>query len=254
MRRKVVALIGCFAPLTGCTTYKLVGHNVVHEVVQYEDDQKIRHRLRTDAERLWQTIAAEYPRRTFSREFRDGFVDGYADYLDSGGTAGPPLVPPVRYRRSKYFCPEGQALVRDYFAGFKYGTEVACATGQRQFLTVPVLLPVEKPDPPLSISVSESTKPTMPPPPPLPSEEGAETIPPPGIPLDAPMPVPAVPPVPDAGPRNDMPKATPPAPAGPAVPSVGKIRPASAVEPVAPPTFGEPPVPDAPAFLRPVPE
>ena len=52
--------------------------------------------------------------------------------LDNGGTTQPPVVPPLRYRRSQYLTPNGHARVRDYLTGFKYGAEVACATGRRQ--------------------------------------------------------------------------------------------------------------------------
>jgi hypothetical protein len=198
MRWRAILIVGCLAPLTGCTTLKISGHNLVHEPVQYEDDQKIRRRLRCDAEKLWDDIARENPDRTFSREFHHGFVDGYVDYLDSGGAPIPPLVPPVRYRRSKYLCPEGHALVRDYFAGFKYGAEVGCASGQRQYLTVPVLLPVLKPESPVNIAVTKEPAAQIPPPPLLPSEEAAgRTGPvddapakPPGTPLGLPKPVP----------------------------------------------------------------
>lgn len=83
----------------------------------------------------------QYPRCLFTAEFRDGFIDGFTDYLDRGGSAAPPAVPPKKYQRNKYLNAEGHALIQDWFLGYQYGIDVAIATGQRKFLTVPVLLP-----------------------------------------------------------------------------------------------------------------
>jgi hypothetical protein len=104
-------------------------------------EDAIQHQIRKDAREAWREVQTQYARRAFTAEFRDGFLDGYIDYLDRGGDAQPPVVPPAKYtRHQKYFTPEGHALLRDYLLGFKYGVDVAVATGQRQYLTVPVLL------------------------------------------------------------------------------------------------------------------
>ena len=260
MRWKAAVIVGTLAPLTGCNIFKPAAHNLGNEPIQYFDELKVEHRLKKDAERIWCAIAQQYPDRTFSREFREGFEQGYFDYLDNGGKATPPLVPPLKFRRSKYLCPSGHALIRDYFAGFKYGTEVACASGQRQYLTVPVLIPIAKQDAPLNISVGDAEKvPPMPPPPPLPSEEAAaaeEKAKPLGPPQ--PVPAPAAPPTGSGGgatlPRLDVPT-LPPAdkpPAGPSVPTLGRVRPAAAIEvpePTAVPAVGFDPAPAPPPEL-----
>jgi hypothetical protein len=258
MRWKATIVAGALAPLGGCNVYQLAAHNLANEPVQFADELKVKHRLKEDADRVWKAIACQYPHRTFSKEFQEGFETGYEDYLDSGGKASPPLVPPLKFRRSKYMCPSGHALIRDYFAGFKYGTEVACASGQRQFLTVPVLIPVTKPDAPLNISTGEDQAvPAMPPPPPLPSEEEAAGRKP-AAPLGPPQPVPApvVPVAPPPGavlPRIDVPALPPaaPSPAGRKVPTEGKVRTASATgnPPPAVPAAGFAPAVDPPAGL-----
>ena len=129
----------CLLPgLAGCGTV----YNLTTEVCLAHAQHGIKHKLRKDAQVAWQTVCGQNPRRSFTHEFHDGFLDGYVDYLDRGGSAQPPATPPIKYVYAKrYFTPEGHCLVRDYYLGFKYGTDVAVASGRREFLTVPVLPP-----------------------------------------------------------------------------------------------------------------
>jgi len=227
MRWKRVLWAGWLAPaLGGCHTPGvpgvpelpsggLVGHT----------QAAIEHRIRADGREAWKAVRAEYPRRCFTAEFRDGFLDGYTDHLDRGGDGTPPPVPPLRYtRHARYFTPEGHVLLRDYFLGFKYGADVAAATGQRQFLTVPVLVPDGAPVP---VPVHEVVAPPAPPPAPVP------------------LPLPLPPPTPQ--PKSDSPVAPPPAG------SSGSKFPEPAALPVsvAAPKLPEPPaaVPSLPAHV-----
>jgi hypothetical protein len=150
MRWKALALAGAAWPaLAGCNIVHNAARNVVNEPHVVLAQHAIEHDLRADARRAWREVRADYPRRAFTAEFRDGFLDGYVDYLDRGGNGSLPAVPPAKYtRHKKYFTEEGQCLVKDYFLGFQYGQEIAIATGKRQFLTVPVLLPQEPVGPP----------------------------------------------------------------------------------------------------------
>lgn len=190
MRWKRVLWVGWLAPaLGGCHTPGvsgvpelpsggLVGHT----------QAAIEHRIRSDAREAWKAVRAEYPRRCFTAEFRDGFLDGYTDHLDRGGDGTPPPTPPLRYtRHPRYFTPEGHVLLRDYFLGFKYGADVAAATGQRQYLTVPVLVPdAGGPPPELVAPAPVPTPPVqapLTPPRPLP-------VPPPKSDRPVPLPVP----------------------------------------------------------------
>lgn len=145
MRWKRVAWAGWLAPAlgAGCHTPGVPGVPALPSGALVGHTQAaIEHRIRTDAATAWRAVRAEHPRRCFTAEFRDGFIDGYTDHLDRGGDGTPPPTPPLRYtRHPRYFTPEGHALLKDYFLGFKYGADVAAATGQRQFLTVPVLVP-----------------------------------------------------------------------------------------------------------------
>lgn len=139
---KRVAWAGCLIPaLGGCHVACHTTQGLVTDKLAAHTQKAIDHEIRKSAREAWREVRCQYARRAFTAEFRDGFLDGYSDYLDRGGDAQPPAVPPVRYtRHHKYFTPEGHALIRDYFLGFKYGVDVAIATGRRQYLTVPVLL------------------------------------------------------------------------------------------------------------------
>jgi hypothetical protein len=155
----------------------LHNHAVIHS--EKEIAREIHHR----AHEAWTCVRTEYPRKLFSAEFRDGFLDGYSDYLDRGGAGQPPAVPPQRYTQNKkYYTPEGHALLRDYFLGFQYGTDVAIATGQRQYLTVPVLIPDD--------GTPVSTEPATAVPAPLPKPPAVPPSDAPVKPVPQPLPVP----------------------------------------------------------------
>jgi hypothetical protein len=147
MRWKRIGLAGLLAPaLAGCHVCCPDARDLLAEKLTVCGEAAVTHELRQDAKCAWREVRTQYPRRMFSEEFRDGFLDGYTDYLDRGGSATLPAVPPAYLTRNKkYYTPEGQARLKDYFLGFQYGMDVAIATGCRQFLTVPVLLPQKEP-------------------------------------------------------------------------------------------------------------
>jgi hypothetical protein len=265
--------------LAGCNLAYYTAYNLKNETHQRVDEHHLSKRLRAEAQAAWGEVCRQYPGQPFTAEFRDGFTEGYVDYLEHGGLVQPPAAPPPRYRRNDYLSPEGHALIKDYFAGFQYGAEVALATGRREFLTIPILLPNPKPEQPLDIRIPappgvEPVGPVEPAPapkpspvgPPAPAPAAAPTAPlpttPPGQPLPVPMPtvppglgnpVPpkgegAIPPKPD-GPPSDPPKGDRPKPvsvrAEPAAPTVAP-PPAQPALPDRPPP-GRPPVARPPA-------
>lgn len=126
---KSVAWASCLVPvLAGCGSLR---HTVAPEHDRSETRRGIARDQRRDARDAWQAVRTGHTGRAFSDEFRDGFHDGYADYLDRGDGAHPPAVPPDRYAREPYTAPDGQSLVRDYYLGFDYGKGVAVASGRR---------------------------------------------------------------------------------------------------------------------------
>lgn len=146
---KALLLALSVAPLSGCLLAQHTARNLFNEPAELHDNKKIARQLRRDAQTVWAEVRSQYPQRTFTADYADGFADGYVDYLDSGGTAQPPAVPPLKYRRSRYMNSEGHALIRDYFCGFQYGCQVAAASGKRGLITVPILLPEPPVDSPV---------------------------------------------------------------------------------------------------------
>lgn len=144
MRWKWVVRAACLAPMFGgCVGVYHPRDDWAAERGANQFEREIRRTIERRAREAWQEVVRQYSRRQFTPEFRDGFLDGYTDYLDRGGDGQPPAAPPPRYTQNKhYYTPEGHVRLRDYLLGFKYGTDVAVASGQRQFLTVPVLVPV----------------------------------------------------------------------------------------------------------------
>lgn len=169
MRWRSVAIAGALWPAAagGCNIAHNAARNIINEPHVVWTQHAIKHDLKMRAKAAWETARFECPEHADSAAFRDGFVDGYVDYLDRGGNGSIPAVPPAKYTRHKdYYTENGQCLVKEYFLGFKTGQEVAIATGQRQVLTVPVLLPLEPTGPPaftLAPAGAEQAPPMIPP-------------------------------------------------------------------------------------------
>jgi hypothetical protein len=153
MRYRMWLLAGCLSPLAGCHLAKNISHNLHNEPAQYFDDEHVEKQLRKEARAAFAEVKRQYPHRFFGDDFQEGFIEGYSDYLNHGGKAELPAMPPLKYRRAKYLNPEGHAQIRDWFLGFKYGMDVAVATGCRPFYTFPILTTDPKELPSLDITV-----------------------------------------------------------------------------------------------------
>jgi hypothetical protein len=95
----------------------------------------LRDRAPGDSRGAWRAVRDQHPEQRFTAEFESGFHDGYAECTTCGG-ARPPAVAPTKFLRDrKYLTATGHGLVRDYYSGFQYGSEVAAANGHT--LSVP---------------------------------------------------------------------------------------------------------------------
>jgi hypothetical protein len=99
-------------------------------------------------------------------------------------------VPPTKYRRGRFLTANGHARIHDYYAGFQHGANCATASGQRQYLTVPVM--VTDPAPEQLPAVRQ-----------VPKEQCAPNGPAPGVPTaTAPQAVPSLPATPQPVPTD----------------------------------------------------
>lgn len=171
--------IFCFLSLTplcqGCITFANTARTLVLQPAHFADelDRVLTHCLhvRMGKEAL-ATNQALHTGEACSRDFADGFVDGYARYLDKGGDGNPPPLPPRRYWRVHCRTPEGKQVVEEYFAGFRAGSAAAIASGFRSVDTVATSLP---PRPPRAASAGWATAEAEPSA--LPSDESALPVP-----------------------------------------------------------------------------
>lgn len=238
MTLRMLVILGCVTPLAGCHLATNIARNAYNEPAEIHDEYSVVRQLRREGKAAFAEVNRQYPRRSFSHDFECGFVDGYLDYLDSGGKAEIPAMPPLHYRRAKYLNPEGHAQIRDYFLGFKYGMDVAIATGCRPFYTVPILVAEPGELPPLNITV-------LPPPP----DQNAP-MPKLGSPLPLPQevkPGAGTPPAPTPGLGNPV----APMPGGSSVPILPGAVPTP--NPPAGTPAPKPPVPEKPAPDKPAP-
>src|ERR1700722_12792702 len=89
------------------------------EVPFYCGDQVvIARRNRKLARQSWSEVEKSLS-SPVSDDYARGYLDGFADYLDAGGTGEPPPYPPACYRLSCWQTPEGQKAVQDWYAGFR---------------------------------------------------------------------------------------------------------------------------------------
>jgi hypothetical protein len=146
MRRWPVTLgIIAIWPLCGCGLAITGTRNFVNEPRTYLDNFCLSHRARSFAKEAWKTHTRSCPEWAESEAYRDGYIDGYAEFLDLGGPSGPPSVAPRSYWTKRGLTPEGYADMQDYLVGYEAGNRDAIASGQRAFMVVPIAIPATPP-------------------------------------------------------------------------------------------------------------
>ncbi len=150
--KRSLPILGLTLFLGGCSWWSnpfAIGfRNVVLDPIEFciSGDRAVMHsrhyRLATAA---WQEIAGGQLTETYSRDYVRGFKEGFADYLDAGGTGEPPPVPPRCYWHNDYRTPEGHQAIQDWFAGFRHGAGCAKQSGLRHYAVIPSSLLVAQP-------------------------------------------------------------------------------------------------------------
>ena len=127
----------CSLPLMaiGCGFMQNIRKNVVASPLYAATECVDHKRHQQMAREAWAEMACAYPEFEYSCDYRRGFVDGFADYLDYGGSGEPPPVPPPSYRISRYETPLGLAMMEDWTCGFRHGAATAMASGLRELVT-----------------------------------------------------------------------------------------------------------------------
>src|SRR5262245_2864118 len=115
----------------GCRLTHNVVQTTIVEPLQYSRDcyEKIARKEFIDlantalAQEISQRRAEldNYECEPFSVDYQDGFVDGFVDYLEAGGTGEPPMLPPRRYWRASFQSPAGHQAAEQWFEGFRHG-------------------------------------------------------------------------------------------------------------------------------------
>jgi len=124
----------------GCGPIANSVHTMIIEPAEYSrrcDNSADKKRCYALANELWAQFQASTPDKMFSKSFRDGFQEGFADYLYAGGSGNPPPLPPRWYWKAGYGTPEGHQAIDDWFAGFRQGAGVAQSSGYRNLVTIP---------------------------------------------------------------------------------------------------------------------
>lgn len=126
---------------SGCSLIHNTHRTLVNEPLLASDDYILRKRFRILAHHSF----AEYKRSERGAHcpchFKDGFIDGYIDQLENGGTTDPPAQPPRRYWVANNLTPAGQERTTQYFNGFRTGAEMALASGLRRSFQAKMFVP-----------------------------------------------------------------------------------------------------------------
>jgi hypothetical protein len=170
---------GCWsARLSAPSGYlDLAGRNLTEEPIRWLDDAVFKEVALFHAQAAWRQVQRDAPDHPYSKDYEDGFLEGYVDYLDAGGNGEPPMVPPFRYRLTCFKNEAGVRAVEAWYAGFRQGAAGARASGQRELILVPLPGPITAPP-----QRHELLQPASPPPAtPAQPEEPAQVLPPPRL-------------------------------------------------------------------------
>ncbi len=113
--------------------------NLGSEPVRGNDWMVLNYRIKGWAAKAWQEVKASGPAdHPYSGDYEKGFLEGFRDYIESGGSGLPPAVPTLCYRRWWFRSPPGQQAIEDWYAGFHRGAQTARASGLRDLIVVPI--------------------------------------------------------------------------------------------------------------------
>jgi hypothetical protein len=130
---------GCFSarPSAPDSFVCQVARNTIQSPIRDFDELRFTKVTKIQAEKSWIEYRDANGKCT-SDAFHRGFVEGFVDYVQAGGTGEPPYLPPFRYRLTPFRTPEGIAAIEDWYAGFRQGAAIAKESGLRELNYVPL--------------------------------------------------------------------------------------------------------------------
>ena len=134
-------ILGLTALSPGCSFYRNTFENIHFEPLYACTEKVSHHRHEVMGREAFKQMALAFPDQGFSCAYREGFVDGFADYLDWGGNGEPSVFAPPGFRLNNSLTPAGYANEQDWFAGFRHGAATAKASGLRNLVTLPTHWP-----------------------------------------------------------------------------------------------------------------
>jgi hypothetical protein len=200
--RTAFGTVGLCLLTSGCQLTWDITRNLAFEAYLFTDTTVSKVEYWHTAHTAWKEYSARHPERLGSRDFAKGFIDGYATFLEWGGSELPPPAPPKKYWKCRYQNKEGRIATAMWGAGYKEGASTAKASGVRDYIVVPYNK-VGPPEPPPGAPPGPVAGPVLPSP--------AIAAPPPGPASELPPPRPDVKePVPPPIDKGDAAKPTGP--------------------------------------------
>ncbi|MCA9258585.1 MAG: hypothetical protein KDA61_05275 [Planctomycetales bacterium] len=140
---RLACLLLLAATQTGCVVYQHAYRTLVKEPLEYSwklDRKRSLETYRGWAEQAWGDCCQRCGAGVddVEEEFRNGFLDGFVDYVWAGGSGNPPPVPPRRFWHDSYRNAEQcRALAEQWCAGYRLGARTAREGGYRKRALLP---------------------------------------------------------------------------------------------------------------------
>ena len=138
MRGALLFVWLAMVPSTGCTLVSRAVYNVHYDKTLRADLEEKSALHRKLGQEAWLDAWAAGSAAVPDAAFGNGFVDGFADFLDRGGSGDPPSAPPNAFRFGDALTPAGYQAAARYFEGFAEGARAARASGRRADVLVPL--------------------------------------------------------------------------------------------------------------------
>ena len=143
LKGNLLAMLAAAIPgMAGCNIASTTKRTLVNEPLLVADESYLQRTFEHLAHQAWREFEKDCGANPHhSKSFKHGFIDGFKDQADCGGTVDPPVQPPRKYWLASHLNPQGNLQAMDYFAGFRQGAEIAQASGVRKRFEAPMYVP-----------------------------------------------------------------------------------------------------------------